>query len=99
MTRTPRRTVAGPVGPITPIMPGLPDQGLMKQIGTGSGVIVEVDGNTGYIPTTTHGPGGSSKMTVTLADGRRFDNAKLVGADPKTDLAVVKIEADNLKPA
>ena len=33
-------------------------------------------------------------MIVTLADGRKIENAKLVGADPKSDLAVVKIEAD-----
>ncbi len=35
-------------------------------------------------------------MVVTLADGRRIENAKLVGADPKSDLAVVKINADRL---
>ena len=38
-------------------------------------------------------------MTVTLADGREINKAKLVGADPKSDLAVVKIEADRLIPA
>jgi serine protease Do len=70
-----------------------------EQVGTGSGVIVEVDGKTGYILTNNHVAGGASDITVTLADGRRIDDAKLVGADPKTDLAVVKIEADDLKPA
>jgi len=73
--------------------------GTMEQVGTGSGVIVEVDGKTGYILTNNHVAGGATDMTVTLADGRRIDNAKLVGADPKTDLAVVKIEADNLQAA
>jgi len=38
-------------------------------------------------------------MVVTLSDGRRIKNAKLIGADPKSDLAVVKIEADRLIPA
>ncbi|HXE54682.1 MAG TPA: trypsin-like peptidase domain-containing protein [Tepidisphaeraceae bacterium] len=73
--------------------------GSFEQVGTGSGVVMEVDGSTGYILTNNHVAGGASEMTVTLADGRRIDNAKLVGADPKSDLAVVKIEADNLKPA
>ncbi|OPZ80779.1 MAG: putative periplasmic serine endoprotease DegP-like precursor [bacterium ADurb.Bin431] len=49
--------------------------------------------------TNNHVAGGASSITVTLADGREFKNAKLVGADPKTDLAVIKIEADRLIPA
>lgn len=65
----------------------------------GSGVIIETDGSTGYIVTNNHVAGGASSITVTLADGREFKNAKLVGADPKTDLAVIKIEADRLIPA
>ena len=73
--------------------------GSYEQVGTGSGVIMEVDGNTAYILTNNHVAGGASEMSVTLNDGRRIDNAKLVGADPKSDLAVVKIEADNLKSA
>ena len=70
-----------------------------EQMGTGSGVIIEVDGTTGYILTNNHVAGGASEITVTLADGRRIDDAKLVGADPKTDLAVVKVQNDNLKAA
>lgn len=70
-----------------------------EQVGTGSGFIVEVDGSTGYILTNNHVAGGASDITVRLADGRRIDDAKLVGADPKTDLAVVKIQGDDLKPA
>ena len=38
-------------------------------------------------------------MLVTLADGRKIENAKLLGTDPKSDLAVVKIEAEHLIPA
>ncbi len=67
--------------------------------GTGSGVIVEVDGKTGYVMTNNHVAGGASELTVTLGDGREIKDAKLVGADPKSDLAVVKIEAEGLIPA
>jgi len=70
-----------------------------EQVGTGSGVIVEVDGNTGYILTNNHVAGGATDITVRLADGRRIDDAKLLGADPKSDLAVVKIQSDDLKAA
>ena len=70
--------------------------GSFEQVGTGSGVIMEVDGDTAYILTNNHVAGGAQEMLVTLADGRRIDNAKLVGADPKTDLAVVKIKTDHV---
>ncbi len=67
--------------------------------GTGSGVIMETDGDTGYIVTNNHVAGGAAEMTVTLSDGREFKDAKLVGADPKSDLAVVKITGEGLIPA
>jgi serine protease Do len=73
--------------------------GSFEQVGTGSGVIMEVNGRTGYILTNNHVAGGASEMTVYLADGRKIEDAKLVGADPKTDLAVVQIEADDLQAA
>jgi len=89
--------------------PQLPDDldegdgsgGDMEQVGTGSGVIMDVDGSTAYVLTNNHVAGGASEMTVVLSDGReiRKEKAKLVGADPKSDLAVVKIEADRLIPA
>ena len=82
-----------------PQMPNPGEGGSLEQVGTGSGVIMEVDGNTGYILTNNHVAGGASEMTVTLADGRKIDNGKLVGADPKSDLAVVKIESDGLRAA
>lgn len=69
------------------------------EIGTGSGVIVEVDGDTGYIVTNNHVAGDAEEMTITLADGRRIEDGKLVGADPKTDLAVVSIKAKHLLAA
>jgi serine protease Do len=78
---------------------GPDDEGGYDQVGTGSGVIMEVDGKTGYILTNNHVAGGATEMDVTLNDGRTINNAQLVGADPKADLAVVKITADNLVPA
>ncbi len=70
-----------------------------EQVGTGSGVIMEVDGKYGYILTNNHVAGGATEMLVTLSDGRRIENAKVLGTDPKSDLAVVKIEAEHLIPA
>ena len=60
--------------------------------GLGSGVIVTRDG---YILTNNHVVDGAKEVKVTLPDGREF-TAKVVGRDPKTDIAVVKIDADNL---
>jgi serine protease Do len=76
-----------------------PDDDLQEEIGEGSGVVMQVDGSTVYILTNNHVAGGASDLRVTLADGRTFDDAKLVGADPKSDLAVVKIQADHVIPA
>jgi serine protease Do len=70
-----------------------------EEIGTGSGVIMEVDGDTAYILTNNHVAGDATKLTVTLADGRVINNGKTIGADPKSDLAVVRITADHLIPA
>jgi serine protease Do len=60
--------------------------------GQGSGFIISGDG---YIMTNNHVVGSADKITVTLDDGREM-TAKIVGTDPQTDLAVIKIEADNL---
>lgn len=60
--------------------------------GTGSGVIYTSDG---YIITNNHVVDFASTIEVTLYDNRKFP-AKLVGADSKTDLAVLKIEANGL---
>ncbi|MDP1947243.1 MAG: DegQ family serine endoprotease [Nitrospirota bacterium] len=60
--------------------------------GQGSGVIVSPDG---YILTNNHVIEGARTVTITLPDKREF-TGKVIGADPKTDLAVVKIEGQNL---
>ncbi len=60
--------------------------------GQGSGFLVDA---SGYIVTNNHVAGGAEKITVTLQDGRKFD-ATLVGSDPRTDLALIKIDAASL---
>ncbi len=60
--------------------------------GTGSGFIVSQDGQ---IVTNAHVIAGADTVRVTLKDGREFDG-KVVGADPVTDVAVIKIEATTL---
>ncbi len=62
------------------------------QHGLGSGVIVSTDG---YILTNNHVVKDASEIRVALADGREFPG-KVVGTDPKTDVAVIKIQADGL---
>jgi serine protease Do len=60
--------------------------------GSGSGVIIAANG---YIVTNNHVIDKASKIEVVLDDKRKFD-AELVGSDPNTDLAVLKVKADNL---
>ena len=58
----------------------------------GSGVIISEDG---YIVTNNHVIEGATKLRVTLPDGRAFD-AKTIGTDPATDVALIKIDASGL---
>lgn len=63
-----------------------------KQSGLGSGVIVDEEG---YILTNNHVISNADEILVKLSDKKEF-KGKVIGADPKTDLAVVKIEAEDL---
>ncbi|MGC7872985.1 S1C family serine protease [Desulfosporosinus sp. SYSU MS00001] len=60
----------------------------LQEAGSGSGFII--DAQKGYIVTNNHVIDGAQKITVSLSDGRNLD-AKVVGADPRTDLAVLQI--------
>jgi len=62
--------------------------------GVGSGVILSPDG---YIVTNNHVVAGATKIRVTLSDRRTF-SGKVVGVDKMTDLAVIKIDAKDLRP-
>jgi len=64
----------------------------VPQTGAGSGIIISADG---YIVTNNHVVDGATKVTVTVSDGDTF-RASIVGTDAQTDLAVLKIEANNL---
>lgn len=78
-----------------PLIPGFPQFGPTKpqpQRGTGSGVIISADG---FILTNNHVAGDADEIKVKLADGREF-KARRIGTDPETDLALVKIDAQNL---
>lgn len=63
-------------------------------MGVGSGVIITADG---YIITNNHVVAKSDKVMVTLNDKRKFE-AQLIGTDPDTDIALLKIEATDLQP-
>lgn len=81
----------GPFGP--PWGPRMPlDPPEHRRGGMGSGVIVSPDG---YIITSNHVIDGVRELTVTLPDKREF-KGKVIGADPKTDLALIQVEAQGL---
>ncbi len=67
-------------------------QRMLPQMASGSGVIISDDG---YIVTNNHVVAGADEVNVTLADRKTY-TAKVIGADPSYDLAVVKIDAKNL---
>ncbi|KRU18067.1 trypsin-like peptidase domain-containing protein [Bacillus pumilus] len=74
---------------------GLSGDSTEAEAGTGSGVIFKKDGKKAYIITNNHVVEGANKLKVTLYDGKTKD-AKLVGSDVMTDLAVVEINADGI---
>ncbi|HTO42430.1 MAG TPA: DegQ family serine endoprotease [Rhizomicrobium sp.] len=73
---------------------GGPNAAPQKSIGVGSGFIVD---KSGYIVTNNHVVSESSKISVKLPDGRQFE-AKLIGADTATDVALLKVKSDKPLP-
>jgi S1-C subfamily serine protease len=69
--------------------------GLVPLEGMGSGVIISEDG---YIVTNNHVIDGAAKVQVNLKDGRSF-TGEVIGGDSATDIAVLKVDADNLPAA
>jgi serine protease Do len=73
-----------------PQMPG----GKAHRIALGSGFIIDP---SGYVVTNSHVVGDASKVEVTLQDNSKY-SAKIIGRDPKTDIALLKIKADKPLP-
>lgn len=71
---------------------GFGSPGQRESVGSGSGVIIRKDG---YIVTNNHVIAGANKIEVTLNNNKTYE-ATLLGADPATDVALIKIDADNL---
>src|SRR5690606_17350907 len=69
------------------------DEEDLQQVGTGSGAVYKVDGETAYIFTNNHVVDGSDAVEVLFKDGSRVE-AEIVGADIWTDLAVLSIDAE-----
>jgi serine protease Do len=67
----------------------------MKQRSLGSGVVVSDDG---YILTNNHVVADADEILVTLSDKKKYE-AQIIGRDPKTDLALIKIKTENTIPA
>lgn len=72
------------------------DQAPRVRSGQGTGFIISRDG---YILTNNHVVEGATTLTVRLFDRRQFTGARVVGRDPATDVAVIKIDATNLPVA
>lgn len=73
-------------------VPGNPEGGGQDRRGAGSGFIFEADG---YIMTNHHVVDGADQIIVRLADRREFE-AEIIGSDPLSDVALLKIDAENL---
>ena len=86
---------AGPaVVGITTVSTTMSFWGQQESQGSGSGFIIK---ENGYIVTNQHVIAGAKKITVRLSNGDEYD-ASLIGADSKTDLAVIKIDVTGLPP-
>jgi len=88
-----RETGQHQVDPFQEFFFGRPQQAPKQEVaGSGSGVIISKDG---YIATNNHVVEGATKIEVTLNDKKTYTGT-IVGTDPTTDLALIKIEEDNL---
>ncbi|MCD6042338.1 MAG: protease Do, partial [Burkholderiales bacterium] len=74
-------------------MPDSPERAPGPGLGLGSGFIISKDG---YVLTNAHVVAGDGEVTVRLADAKREFKAKVIGADERTDIALLKIEATDL---
>ncbi len=72
-------------------IPNMPRERVQQSLGSG----VVVDARAGYVLTNNHVIDGADDISVTLADGRTLE-ATLVGADPDSDVAVIKVAASDL---
>jgi serine protease Do len=70
----------------------MPEEGPRVRQGSGSGFVIS---NDGYIITNSHVVQGADRVDVTLFDQRQFE-ARVVGYDPLTDVAVIKVDADDV---
>ena len=64
-----------------------------RRVGQGSGFIISTDG---YILTNNHVVENADKIKVILNDGREFNDAEVIGTDPESDVAVIKVDGDDL---
>ena len=71
---------------------GVPQQLPRESVNSGSGVIIAPDG---YIVTNNHVVAGAAEILVTMNNNKSF-NATIVGTDPVTDIALLKVDAENL---
>jgi len=84
--------------PVTFVEGAQPTKGKTRTVGSiGSGVIVAATPTTGLIVTNFHVIEGADRIGVSLNDGRSFE-AKLVGRDAPTDIAIIAVEAPKLVP-
>jgi serine protease Do len=74
-------------------MPDMPPPGSRQRQGIGSGFILSADG---FVMTNAHVVAEAGDVTVRMADGKREYKAKVVGADERTDIALLKIDAKDL---
>lgn len=71
-------------------------EGELKEAGTGSGVVYKIEGKEAFIVTNHHVIEAAEKLEITLSDGSKKE-ATLVGSDIWTDLAIIKVAADDIE--